>query len=680
MTLTPYPRWLTRLPLLCSLGLASHSALAEADIHSQRKAFREAQAALAAKQLSKARSLLPALANYPLKPYIEQPLLNEPLTSQAPLSDSALQAADAFIAEQDGSLPGTRLHRSLLIKLAKDGRWQRFLAHYDPSFTGQPLDCYAAEAKIRTGDEGDIAGALALWNQGKSLDAACNSLIGLLEDKQLITPDIRLSRLEKALENNNTSLATHLRHSLTGQARTLAESYFRLHAQPRGILQTAHFNAKQAATQRLIGFGIRRLAKQDVQAAYRQWQTVNRAKPFDATLAANTQQLLMRLLIQGQFTAEAEELLGTMPKPQSAALIEPLMRKRLAEQNWGSVSQLISQLSPSDQQQERWQYWYARSHEALNTPGIDTQTIFNNLALKRSWYGFLAADRLQLPYLMADTSTTSEAAIRQRLAKTPAFLRLAEWRALEKTREAKTEWFHTVKRLSKEEILVAAEISTDWSWYHPTIVALAGGELWDHIQLRFPVAHTAAIERAARKQALDVTYIFAITRQESAFAPDIVSSAGARGLMQLMPATAKEQAKHSGLPHNLADLFKPEHNIQLGAGYLKRMLTQFNNNRVLATAAYNAGPHRVKKWLATVDAPLSADIWAEIIPFTETRQYVQNVLTYAVIYDYRLQYPQGPATSSSPAAKLTGAGPAGAGTFKPRQPFLYPHERLIARL
>jgi soluble lytic murein transglycosylase len=202
---------------------------------------------------------------------------------------------------------------------------------------------------------------------------------------------------------------------------------------------------------------------------------------------------------------------------------------------------------------------------------------------------------------------------------------------------ARIEWYYGLKTLDTEQIIAAGELARDWGWYNSGIVAMITGNLWDHLNLRFPLAYNDAIAQAAINTQLDKALIFAIARQESAFAEDAQSHAGARGLMQLMPATAKQQAASSGVKnHTTSDLFKPEHNIQLGSEYLGGLLTQFKGNRILATAAYNAGPHRVKQWLGTPVIEKPADVWVETIPFKETRQYVQNVLTYSVIYNYRM--------------------------------------------
>jgi len=157
---------------------------------------------------------------------------------------------------------------------------------------------------------------------------------------------------------------------------------------------------------------------------------------------------------------------------------------------------------------------------------------------------------------------------------------------------------------------------------------------WDDLDIRFPLAYYDSFVSNARTWDIPLQWSFAIARQESAFMPDAKSSAGAMGIMQLLPSTARLTANRHGLePVRTGDLNEPILNIQLGSAYLGRMLRRFNNNRILASAAYNAGPARVETWL---DPTLPLDVWVETLPFPETRDYVENVLMFAAIYSKRL--------------------------------------------
>jgi soluble lytic murein transglycosylase len=217
----------------------------------------------------------------------------------------------------------------------------------------------------------------------------------------------------------------------------------------------------------------------------------------------------------------------------------------------------------------------------------------------------------------------------------PASRRIGELRALGRTLDARREWWWLNKTLSPEELRAAALLAKRWGWHDQAIFTLARSGYWDDLELRFPLEYLELMQRQAGRHELQLPWVLAVVRQESAFGTHAVSHAGARGLMQLMPQTARGVARRLGQPSpSHSDLLVPETNIPLGTAYLSQVYRQLDHNPVLATAAYNAGPHRVSRWLP--ERTLEADIWVETIPFSETRGYVQRVMAYAVIYEKRL--------------------------------------------
>jgi soluble lytic murein transglycosylase len=183
---------------------------------------------------------------------------------------------------------------------------------------------------------------------------------------------------------------------------------------------------------------------------------------------------------------------------------------------------------------------------------------------------------------------------------------------------------------------MAATLAHSWGWYDRALLTLNKAESWDDLIVRFPLAWRDGIEKHAGQRELDPAWVFSVVRQESAFVEDARSPAGALGLMQVMPATGRETARALGWKSfTTAQLTHASTNLPIGTAYLRRMLNHFNGNVVLATAAYNAGPGNVARWLRPGDCT-EPDIWIEQIPFTETRKYVQRILYFASIYDWRL--------------------------------------------
>jgi len=203
-------------------------------------------------------------------------------------------------------------------------------------------------------------------------------------------------------------------------------------------------------------------------------------------------------------------------------------------------------------------------------------------------------------------------------------------------RQARSEWYYAVKDLNPRERTNAAKLAQDWGWYSQAIITAASSDSRDDIELRFPTPFADIVSDQAASNNIDKDWVFSLMRQESAFMSDVESSAGALGVMQIMPATGKEIAQRNGLPfNNKTTLLQPENNIRMGTLYLAQLLNQFDNNLLLATAAYNAGPNRVKRWRPKYET-MPGDIWMETIPYKETRNYVKNILAYQAIYRFHL--------------------------------------------
>ena len=205
--------------------------------------------------------------------------------------------------------------------------------------------------------------------------------------------------------------------------------------------------------------------------------------------------------------------------------------------------------------------------------------------------------------------------------------------------ESKQEWRYVLKNQAAEnEYLDLAKYAYQKGWGELSIQATISGKLWDNWTERLPIMYKNLYNDALKDKAIPLSYALAITRQESAFDTMIQSPVGASGLMQLMPATAKETAKKvSNITYySPSQLFEPTTNIQLGTYFLNSVYLQNDNNRILSSAAYNAGPARVKKWLNNSNGKLDAIAFIESIPFNETRNYVKSVLVYDYIYQYIL--------------------------------------------
>jgi soluble lytic murein transglycosylase len=268
---------------------------------------------------------------------------------------------------------------------------------------------------------------------------------------------------------------------------------------------------------------------------------------------------------------------------------------------------------------------------------LQGQSIYNRLSEDRSFYGFMAADAVNKSYSFTDRPVFLARNVLETLVQKTDFKVMQELTILNREAEAKRQWWFTIKKLPKEQLLIAAKLAQQWQWYQVAIITLVKADYWDDLALRFPLNYLSQVQNNAYLQNLDPAIIFGLIRQESMLDKNARSAVGARGLMQIMPETGQQIARTLNEPwQEESSLFNPDVNIRFGAFYYKQLLSRFDGHFALATAAYNAGPNRVVNWLPN-DRSLPADVWIETIPFKETRKYVTSVLSYAIIYQQRIQ-------------------------------------------
>jgi soluble lytic murein transglycosylase len=266
----------------------------------------------------------------------------------------------------------------------------------------------------------------------------------------------------------------------------------------------------------------------------------------------------------------------------------------------------------------------------------DADAIYTELARDRSYYGFLAADRIEGDYRLNHRSLEYSDHELRLLAAQPGAMRARELHSLGRAINARREWRMFTHGMSDQELARAAKLADGWGWHGRAIMTVARTPHLDDLEMRFPLAYRDRVLKQARAKDLDPAWMYAIVRQESAFIADARSPAGALGLMQIMPGTGRKIGRSLERPlKNREQLLDADISLEFGSTYLRNLLDQWNGHPVLAAAAYNAGPHRVERW-QPAQRSVSADLWIENIPYRETREYVRRVIAYTAIYERRL--------------------------------------------
>jgi soluble lytic murein transglycosylase len=329
-----------------------------------------------------------------------------------------------------------------------------------------------------------------------------------------------------------------------------------------------------------------------------------------------------------------------------------VVRTRLMGKQWQQVVDGVDALPADEQAKDEWQYWKA---VALEESGhsLEAREIFERIAVERSYYGFLAADETGIPYALAESRLDIDPETAAAIADRPELIRARELFFVGLEGRGRSEWDSAIRMMTSEEQKQAALLADSWGWHSRAISTVAAAGEYDDLRVRYPLPWREVFRQHAGNAGVNDSWAYGIARSESLFMRDIRSSAGAIGVMQLMPETGRLTAREIQLPWSgTATLTDSETNIRLGTHYLGKMFTRFEDNRVLATAAYNAGPTRVEAWLPESDN-LDPRIWIENIPFNETRGYVRRVLTDDAIFHWRMTGQQQRLSSQLPQIAAT---------------------------
>lgn len=566
-----------------------------------------------------------ALKDYALYPYLIYNQLNSTLTELS--SEDINHFSKTF---SDSHLEGLLRYR-FTQHMGKKKNWDVYLSFYEGiEHPNTAMQCYFAEALFANNQITKAIEVTAdLWQAGKSQPDACDSAFRLFRSAGGLTSEIALKRVLNALDANRWGLSGYaLRFVKDDQYRRVADSARSVYRSPFKVINlSSELNKTHRA--HLYRIAIKRAYRNDPYQALN--LLLKLGDQFDLKNPDNLA-LLSRVGIRVAKELDhhdRQKLDQLDPSFTSKGLTEWRIRLALLERDWDSVKYLIEQLPESLIKDPRWQYW-----QAMVPDNRQANNQLRLLSEKRSFYGFLAALHTQQRANLNDQSLKADPLVNQSLKSSIFYQRIVELVRLDRYTVARSEWNRWIKDLTEKERRHAAHLMNEIEWYQQGILGAAYQGFWNDMDLRFPDGFRSLFDQYATKRNIDTVWAQALARQESALFPWARSSVGARGLMQLMPRTAKQTAQSIGMTYSgKQSLINPELNVRLGTAYLAQMHRQFDN-RVHATAAYNAGPHRVKRWLKDrADLPL--DIWIELIPFDETRTYVQNVLSFAVIYAQR---------------------------------------------
>ncbi|MDR3323104.1 MAG: lytic transglycosylase domain-containing protein [Zoogloeaceae bacterium] len=614
---------------ILGVGLVTHAPALLAQERAAQASSDDAQFLLAREALRTGkRPQLEALAqqlknqHYALADYADYYLLSQGLDKR--------EAAEVgvFLERWAGDYLGERLRGDWLKAMMRRGAWreaqQQFAQLAAPD---QEARCLSLLARLHLRDLSAVEESKALWLTLTDTSGGCQALMGELEN--WLTLDHRWARIRFLFELNRIPQARQMIRTLPAAQQPDARQLdFMVDKAPVWLTRLAASSLNERPNREMLALAIQRLARNDPVFAAGQLERWGRDLGETEKTWAWGQVAHQGALRHMDMAVEWFN--RSRPAQLSHDAAEWRVRALLRQKNWPAVRAVIDTLPAALKEKPEWIYWQARAFKAANQPE-KARVLFETIAGQPHFYSNLADEELGRGIRIPLRAIPTQAAELEAARANPGLLRALTFFRLDLRLEGIREWNWTVRNLDDRQLLAAAELARQQQIYDRAIQAADRTKTLHDYHMRFLAPFLEQVRPAAQAQALDDAWVYGLMRQESRFVTNAKSSAGASGLMQLMPATAKWVAKQVGLkdydPRRVTD---PETNLLLGTSYMRMVLESLDNHPVLASAAYNAGPGRARRWRAAI--PLEGAIYAETIPFNETRDYVKKVMSNAVYY------------------------------------------------
>jgi soluble lytic murein transglycosylase len=597
---------------------AAATADQEEDFLAAREAFR-------AVNVARLDELAERLKSTPLEPYLTYYQLRLRLYNRNPAG------VKEFLARPDDTPVVDQLRLEWLKWQAKQQHWNEFAAEYPRlQEADDELKCYALQARLPNNEDLVLHDARTFWFSGIGQPESCVTLFGLAISRGVITEQDIWQRVRLALEVNNTELVKQLSGYLPKERKIPSKLLESAAAHPDRYLAKIKLDKSTEAERLIAIFALLRLSKQLPQLAYTRWQKIESQFDIDE-----------QHYVYGWLAYEAARTLDSRALTWfKAAKDAPLndmqlawrVRAALRAGNWHEVWSSITAMSATQQREGAWRYWKARAWKVLGRD-VEAEALFAELGREYHFYGQMALEELgsapasgMIPVNYQPTVIEIEV-----MQARPAMQRTLFLYRMGLREEAAKEWSLAVRKLDDKQLLVASEIASRNEMYDRSINAADRTVLLHDFSLRYPAPFRENLQGRIQENNLDEAWVYGLMRQESRFVTQAKSIAGAAGLMQVMPTTARWIAQRLGMKdYRKALISQLDTNLKLGTYYMRNVLSSLDNNPVLASAAYNAGPGRARQWLD--NKPLEGAIYVECIPFDETRDYVKKVMSNTVYY------------------------------------------------
>lgn len=566
--------------------------------------------------------------NYVLAPYLDYWRLLLRLEKAEPAE------VRAFLSSYSDYPFAERIRTEWLKVLGKQQAWPLFFAERSKLEKEEAaVSCYAALGHFAQGDVNALQEGNELWLVGVDQPSTCDGLFRVMRDNGVLVEEDVWARMRLALQANRVSVARAVsRYLAEPPDAAWIKMFDRVYENPQRILEKGVLTTRSRLGRELSLYALERVARSKPALAAEFWNKMRYGfNREDQAYAWGRMALHAARQHDPQALAWFRKAESTPLDTEQSAW---KARATLRAKNWDELLAVIAAMSRIQQEESAWRYWKGRALKEKNNVAA-ANALFLPLSREHSFYGVLAQEEMGDAIGTPPSSYRASEADVSAVQQLPGIQRATELYLMDLRWEAKSEWLLATRNFDDKQLIAAAELAFRQEWYDVAISTADKTALTHDFSLRYPTPYRDMMDSFVRDNQLDEAWVYGLIRQESRFVSIARSGVGASGLMQVMPATAKWIAKRMGMSdYHPGLIHRAETNIQLGTYYLRHVLDEMNGQSVMATAAYNAGPSRPKRWAD--DKPMEGAIYAETIPFTETRDYVQKVMANAYFYAHRL--------------------------------------------
>ena len=629
-----------------------------------REAFKQAYERVATAPAEERPDDSEALRKYPLYPYLQAARIKRSL-EHAPIDFGvADQEAEKFLASFEKEPVGRDLRTTWLVSLASRQQWQTFLQHYRDESANDSLRCHSFTARIALGRTDNLSAEIARqWLTPASLPD-CEQAFEWMRSQNALTDALIEQRARRALENNNASFGKQIAFRLPAEKSASLLQWAAIIENPQKQLDALIASPGQQVEPQVLLAGWKRLARIDRDGALKRFDSLVRARNLNEE-AASPYALALALSLSWDRRPQALIYFERVqPKDFDEQAREWQARAGLWAGNWKLTANTIASMSNSQRELARWRYWAARAADKNGDPKLARQ-LYESVLPEDNFYSIMAAARLDQPIAPHPEKLVVDPAQLQRMEQLPPLVRARELLLSDMRNLAATEWAFGFQQLMDSARVQAIHLAARWGWYEQAIATASQQRVFNDYALLYPQPYDTEVLAAAKLSGLKPQLIYGVMRQESLYRRDAVSSAGARGLLQMLPETARRTARKWQRPRpSPDDLFNPLINVQLGAANLRSLADRFGGQTLVALAGYNAGPNAAARWLPS--EAIDPDVWVENIPYNETRNYVQRILWHSVVFSWlQSGQPQKVDTWLSRVAPLSESAMVGLATEDP---------------